>query len=416
MPRRLLAAAAAVLALAACGGGAGGGGAGNGGPVGPDTLALAPAQTAAGTESWAPWPQAEHDARHSAASTAVGPQTAALRWTRRLEGSATPGPVIGRDGTIYAASNAGVLHALDPATGADRWSFDGQGGYGSDLSTSAAVLPDGTILWPGPHRTLYALDHAGALLWREQLTGQPTSPAVTAEGRVVVGDTAGGVTALAVSGRRHTVLWRAQLHGTSYGSVALSPTDPHRTYTTVDDELVALDDAHTAWRFKVGGQIEVSPAVGPDGTVVIGTNDRWEYGVSPAGRRTWRHDRASWSYSSPGVTDDGIAYFGDHTGHLDAVDTKTGALVAKYAGGLRHLAGEPGIGVGVWTAPLVDARHDVYWGTESGHVHGVDAAGRSLFDLALGATVDSYPALGSDGLLVLGVADGRLLGIGSPRA
>ena len=41
---------------------------------------------------------------------------------------------------------------------------------------------------------------------------------------------------------------------------------------------------------------------------------------------------------------------------------------------------------------------------------------RSPFDLALGSTVASYPALGSDGLLVLGVADGRLLGIGSPHA
>ncbi len=410
MPRRLLA-AAALLALAACGGNR------VRPAAAPDQLAFAgPTLNAAGTASWAPWPQAEHDARRSAASTATGPQTASLRWTRRLEGNATPGPVIGRDGTIYAASNAGVLHALDPATGADRWTFDGGGGYGSDLSTSAAVLADGTVLWPGPHNTIFALGRTGKLLWREVLIGQPTSPAVTAEGRVTVGDTSGGVTALAVSGRRHTVLWRAQLHGTSYGSVALSPTDAHRAYTTVDDQLVALDDARVAWRFKVGGQIEVSPAVAPDGTIVVGTNDRWEYAVSPAGSRIWRHDRASWSYSSPGVTNDGIAYFGDHTGHLNAVNARTGALVAKYAGGARHAQGEPGIGVGVWTAPLVDARHDVYWGTESGHVHGVDAAGNSLFDLALGSTVDSYPALGSDGLLVLGVADGRLLGIGSPHA
>ncbi len=45
-----------------------------------------------------------------------------------------------------------------------------------------------------------------------------------------------------------------------------------------------------------------------------------------------------------------------------------------------------------------------------------DAAGPSRFDVALGATVDSDPALGSAGLLGLGVADGGLLGIGSPHA
>jgi hypothetical protein len=42
----------------------------------------------------------------------------------------------------------------------------------------------------------------------------------------------------------------------------------------------------------------------------------------------------------------------------------------------------------------------------------VDAAGNVLFDLDTGATIDSYPALG-DGLLVVGVTDGRLLAVGA---
>jgi hypothetical protein len=32
--------------------------------------------------------------------------------------------VVGPDGTIYASPNGGVLHALDPASGADRWVHD----------------------------------------------------------------------------------------------------------------------------------------------------------------------------------------------------------------------------------------------------------------------------------------------------
>ena len=111
------------------------------------------------------WPVFQHDARHSSTSTATGPQNGHVRWQRRLEGNVTPAPVIGADGAIYAASNGGVLHALDPATGDDRWTFDGGGGYGSDLSTAAAVMADGTILWPGPRDTLFALDAGGALLW-----------------------------------------------------------------------------------------------------------------------------------------------------------------------------------------------------------------------------------------------------------
>lgn len=65
--------------------------------------------------------------------------------------------MIGQDGTIYAASNGGVLHALDPATGTDRWTYDsGDTGEG-DLSISPLVLPDRTVLWPTPGADLVAL-------------------------------------------------------------------------------------------------------------------------------------------------------------------------------------------------------------------------------------------------------------------
>lgn len=54
------------------------------------------------------------------------------------------------------------MHALDPATGADHWTFDGGGGYGSDLSTSAAVLADGSVLWPGHPTSGHVHDVAAA--------------------------------------------------------------------------------------------------------------------------------------------------------------------------------------------------------------------------------------------------------------
>ncbi|MEO7556785.1 MAG: PQQ-binding-like beta-propeller repeat protein, partial [Acidimicrobiales bacterium] len=67
------------------------------------------------------WPAGLADNRHQATSAASGPRTGTLRWRRELEGAVVPGPVIAGDGSILAASNAGVLHALDPLTGADRW-------------------------------------------------------------------------------------------------------------------------------------------------------------------------------------------------------------------------------------------------------------------------------------------------------
>ena len=44
----------------------------------------------------------------------AGTTAGAVRWRRHLEGAVTPGPVVGPNGTIYAASNGGVLHAINP--------------------------------------------------------------------------------------------------------------------------------------------------------------------------------------------------------------------------------------------------------------------------------------------------------------
>jgi hypothetical protein len=65
----------------------------------------------------------------------------------------------------------------------------------------------------------------------------------------------------------------------------------------------------------------------------------------------------------------------------------------------------------VWTAPLVDGSHRTYLGARHGHIHGFAPDGHQLFDLDVGATVDSYPALTADGALIVGVTDGRLLAI-----
>lgn len=371
-------------------------------PLGP--VGLSGRSGTPGTALTDPWPQASHDARRSGASDAVGPQSGHLRWTRTLEGNVTPGPVIGRGGIVYAASNAGVLHAIDGQTGKDLWTYSAGHGYGSDLSTSPALLDNGTVLWPGPDG-LTALDGRGRTLWNLRVKGQPSSPAVDGT-RVVVGTSDGDVIGVDVT--TGTALWTAHLDGSSYGSVALSPTDAHRAYQTVDDQLVALDDNRVAWRKGLDELVEVSPAVASDGTVVVGGNAPYERGFSPAGKQLWRYDRRAETYSSPVVTDDGIAYFGDHHGVVTGVDVASGGVVARYLGPTRRPADNRSIGV--WTSPVIDAHHDVFWGTRSGHVRGVAKDGRELFDLDVDATVDSYPAL-ADGLLVVGLTDGRLLGI-----
>ncbi len=382
------------------------------GPGGPDlepgrfrALPVAPASA---------WPSAFGDAGHTSPAVTTGPQSGRTAWTRQLEGAVVPGAVVGIDGLVLAASNGGVLHALDPATGKDRWAYDGGGSYGSDLSTSATVLGDGTVLWPGPGNNLHALTSSGRLLWKEHFDAFVLSPA-NVGGRVYVADAGGGLRALDVgSSGQHRTAWTTSFGGTSYSSPAIAPDGT--VYVAHDDELVAVrddgDDARIAWRFRTKDTIEVSPAVGRDGTVVLGTNSDDQYGLNPDGSVRWRFDRGDWTYSSA-VVRDGTTWFGDHLGYLDVLDSATGRPRHRALGTPKS-QGATSAGTGVWTAPLVDGSGNAYVGTANGHVYGFGPDGHRLWDADVGGIVASYPALTAEGTLLLGSTNGTLYAFTDP--
>lgn len=409
----LLGLLAAAAVLAGCGGSGGASSTSSSAAAGSDTAAgipergpIAPTRAltgrAADRVAGAPWPQFARDARRSGAADVVGPQTAHVRWRRQLEGPVVPGPAVGGGGVVYAASNGGILHAIDLASGRDRWTFDGGGGYGSDLSTVPALLEDGTIVWPGPLNTVFGLDPEGRLLWKVQLPGQPLSPAVAVDGTVVLGDMAGTLEALRPQGASEPeLLWETSVGGISYGSPSIGPDGT--VYTTADQSLFAVRNGQIAWSFEGRVISEVSPAVAPDGTVIFGTNGA-EYGISPAGEELWKHSNGTRTYSSPVATRDGLVYYGDNHGRVRTLDAASGELIARVVGLERS--------AGVWTSPVVDSRHDVYFGAATGAVYGFDASGRRLFELETGDTVASYPALAADGTLLIGSSNGTLYAIG----
>ena len=107
------------------------------------------------------------------------------------------------------------------------------------------------------------------------------------------------------------------------------------------------------------------------------------------------------------MTPAGLAYYGDHSATLYATDTATGTSVRQtttkaMVGGRRW---------GIWTAPAINADGAAFHGTRSGHVFGVDPDGMKLFDIDIGGTVDSYPALDGERTLFIGTSTGSFYAI-----
>ncbi|MCU1493780.1 MAG: WD40-like repeat protein [Acidimicrobiaceae bacterium] len=249
----------------------------------------------------APWPMALHDAEHSGTSTAVGPQSGTISWRRDLGGNITPGPVVAADGTIYAASSLGVLHTLDPTDGSDRWTFDGGAPYsgGADLSTSPLILPSGTVLWPGPRDTLFALSPGGKKLWSRTFGAAVLSP-VLAGSRVYVVLADATVWAIDVTGGTPALRWSLDVGSASFGSPVVDPDG--NVIMTADDTVVAIADhgstGSVRWRHTLDADVEVSASVDRFGSVYVESNHATVYAFAPSGRLRWKRRIGQESYCS----------------------------------------------------------------------------------------------------------------------
>ncbi|MGH7269088.1 MAG: PQQ-binding-like beta-propeller repeat protein, partial [Polyangiaceae bacterium] len=279
----------------------------------------------------------------------------------------------------------------------------------------------------------------GSINWTVSTGGAVmSSPAISANGTVIVGSNDGKVRALSPGG---STLWskvpglglavRSSPAIGSYG--ASGPTGnggAGTVYVGTDDGFYALDGAsgNLQWTFS-SAFVRSSPVVGSDGTVYVaagahGSNlGTYLYGINPAtGVATMQSQSAldSASSSAPAlwtnggttyvyVASDGLSPFlGPKT--LYQVNATTGAIVWSVA-----LAGVSTSG------PAVDHNGTAYIGTGPSAtgpatVVAIKSNGQNAWTFSLSCpfcNVAATPALGPDGNVYVGASDGHFYSIDS---
>jgi outer membrane protein assembly factor BamB len=308
-------------------------------------------------------------------------------------------PALGADGTVYAVFSVGgnapdvkgTLYALRPPTsGVDAqvaWSLE----MGPGRTTSSPTIgPDGTIHVVTQSGRLMAVSPQGQVRWSVQVgPALKATPALGYDGTIYVPSMDGKLYAVGIKGSEAWVKWTFD-----FGQ-HLGPT-PLR----VDKAPPAGGDA------KGSG---ASAAVGPDGTVYVGSNNSNFYAVTGDGKLRWLHEaerEVAGIWSAPALAPDArTVYFGANRGGVYAVNTDDGK--AKWR---SFVYGS------VFNSPTLDSQGVLYTGSNVGHVFGIEAAtGKQIFDYDAGAPVWTTPAIRPDGTLVVGDRKGRVHLLGPAR-
>lgn len=273
-------------------------------------------------------------------------------WTRDIE---TASPPLRLGGLLFVTASD-ELHAIDPATGDERWRIPFEHEPGAVVLAAGSRLVG--VIRPG---VLVSLDAAtGTQVWRHPLdTDVPPRLAADAT-RVLLAQPDGRV--LAVAANDGHLLWSQQVEAPA---AVLTLTDTHAITAAGRNQVwsLRLEDGRPSWRWRVGAAAVAATA--DDGLLFLLSRDNLLRAVNAGnGNQRWKKDAPGRPSAPPVVAGRTLIVAG------------AGAQVAGYAV-------TTGATAGMWTAPE-------------------DLLGSPLLTMPLPTTGPS---------LVLVTRDGRVIGI-----
>lgn len=182
------------------------------------------------------------------------------------------------------------------------------------------------------------------------------------------------------------------------GTVYIGTEIGSSSSTSSSGLLYALNsDGTVKWQFQAGDWIDSSPTVSPDGqTIVFGSWDGRVYAVSSNGAQKWSYPTGGYITGSPAVGTDGTVYIGSSDGFLYALSA-SGALKWTAAFSDKTEA-----------SPAIGPDGRIYIGASDSIMYAFDASGNEVWTYKTGGEIVDSAAVAADGTVYFGSLDGSL--------
>ncbi len=192
------------------------------------------------------------------------------------------------------------------------------------------------------------------------------------------------------------------MNASGAGGLANSPWPMFRqnlNHTGLSLYNTSTNPGKLKWSFTTGDQVRSSPAIGSDGTIYVGSNDKKLYAISPDGTEKWNFTIGGEILSSPAIGSDGTIYVGSNADKLYAINPEG---TEKWNFSASN---------GFHSSPVIDSDGTIYIGMDDCKLYAINPDGTEKWNFMAGNVVASSPAIASDGTIYVGSSDYKLYAI-----
>lgn len=196
------------------------------------------------------------------------------------------------------------------------------------------------------------------------------------------------------------VKWIAKLPGAVAAQVTTSPDEGALYVASLDGTLTSLTRAGgRAWSVALGERAYGAPAVGSNGWIYVGSDAKKLFGIKPDGAVAFKLDLDGEVDTSPLVLDDGTVVVA--AGNDVVAVRARGDVVWRY-----RAKGK------VFTSPALANDQMVVFGSQDDHVYAV-RGGELVWSVDVGIDCDGSPVVLEDGSIAVGTDAGDVIRIAS---